>query len=489
MTADQDVAARQYGCKNMHCTMDRARFLVGSLLAAGSALVPLSPAYADDQTALDRYVASPDSTYSYKLIGSSVGDRTIFGPGYRVHVLELTSQRWRSAAEVDRPLWKHWLTIVEPRHVRTDIAALIIGGGSNHDKEPPGGGRSLIDLALLSRSVVAELSMVPNQPLRFAGEERPRSEDALIAYTWDRFLKTGDETWPARLPMTKSVVRAMDAVTDFCRRGRRGPSVKRFVIGGSSKRGWTTWTTAAVDRRVVGIVPMVIDVLNVPATIAHEYRAYGFLPPALADYDEMGIMKWLGTPQMNALLRIEDPYTYRQRYTMPKLIVNATGDQYFAPDNSRFYFNALPREKYLRYLPNTNHSLSGTQMETAKTVLAFYNSIIDGLERPNLTVRYEGDGSIIVAPTGDPHHVRLWQANDPRARDFRLESIGPAFEGRNLHDQGGIYVAEPDRRRTGWQAAFVEVSYKNVAGHPFTITSGVRIYPDTLPFRSARAVS
>ena len=467
--------------------MNRARFLATSLVAAGSALVPFAPASADDQTALDRYVAAPDAAYSYRLIGSSSGDRTIFGPGYRTYVLELTSQRWRTAGEVDRPLWKHWLTIVEPRHVRTDIAAMIIGGGSNRDNVPQGASRSLIDLALLSRSVVAELSMVPNQPLRFSGEERTRSEDALIAYSWDRFLKTGDETWPARLPMTKSVVRAMDTVADFCRRGGHGTSVKRFVVGGSSKRGWTTWTTAAVDRRVVGIVPMVIDVLNLPATITHEYRAYGFWPPALSDYDEIGIMKWLGTPQMHALLRIEDPYTYRERYTMPKLIVNATGDQFFVPDNSRFYFNALPRDKYLRYLPNTNHSLSGTQMETAKTVLAFYNSIIDGLERPNLTVQYERDGSMIVTPTGTPHQVRLWQAYDPQARDFRLESIGPAFENSDLRDQGGIYVAEPDRRQTGWHAAFVEVNYKNVAGHPFTITSGVRIYPDTLPFNFAKA--
>ena len=44
---------------------------------------------------------------------------------------------------------------------------------------------------------------------------------------------------------------------------------------------------------------------------------------------------------------------------MPKFMVYAAGDQFFLPDSSRFYFDDLKGEKYLRYVPNTDHSLRG----------------------------------------------------------------------------------------------------------------------------------
>ena len=103
---------------------------------------------------------------------------------------------------------------------------------------------------------------MPNQPVVFMDDpaKKPRTEDDFIAYTWDKFLRTGDEKWPARLPMTKSAVRAMDAVTQFAAAPEGGgQKVARFVVSGASKRGWTTWTTAAVDKRVIAIAPAVID--------------------------------------------------------------------------------------------------------------------------------------------------------------------------------------------------------------------------------------
>ncbi|NDD65172.1 MAG: PhoPQ-activated pathogenicity, partial [Acidobacteria bacterium] len=306
-------------------------------------------------TALDRYVAAPDSNYAYRVV------ETIRREGFTTYVIRLTSQQWRTPEEVDHHIWEHWLTIVQPDVVSNPTGFLFISGGSISSKAPGVPVPIFTDMAVRTRSVVAELRTIPNEPLRFADEKFKRNEDAIIAYTWEKFMKTGDETWPLRLPMTKAAVRALDTITAFAGSTENGkPAVKvdRFIVSGGSKRGWTTWTTAAVDDRVVAIVPYVIDCLNLPASMDHHYRAYGFWAPAVGDY--LSIWPWVGTPQYKALMKIEDPYEYRDRLTMPKLIVNSTGDQFFLPDSSKFYFDDLEGEKHLRYVPNTRHDLNNS---------------------------------------------------------------------------------------------------------------------------------
>src|SRR6266850_7973254 len=66
------------------------------------------PVSAAKITALDRYVAKPDTNYSYQLVS------TVPGNGQTTFVLELTSQAWLTTNEVNQPIWKHWLVIVKP---------------------------------------------------------------------------------------------------------------------------------------------------------------------------------------------------------------------------------------------------------------------------------------------------------------------------------------------------------------------------------------
>jgi PhoPQ-activated pathogenicity-related protein len=157
---------------------------------------------------LDRYVQEPDPSYRYSVL------EVVAGEGYSTYIVEMTSQTWLTENEVNLPRWEHFMTITAPDKLTSDIGFVTISGGSNGNDVPQSAPQSDIKRALESNTVVSTLYMVPNQPLVFRDDpENGRSEDAIIAYTWDKFFRTGDEKWPLRLPMTKSVVRAMDTVT------------------------------------------------------------------------------------------------------------------------------------------------------------------------------------------------------------------------------------------------------------------------------------
>ena len=285
--------------------------------------------------------------------------------------------------------------------------------------------------------------------------------------------------------MTKSAVRAMDAVSEFAASpAGGGQPVTRYVVSGASKRGWTTWTTAAVDRRVIAIVPAVIDMLNVEPSFEHHWRTYGAWSEAVKDYVEQGIMDWMGTRQFHALMRIEEPYEYRDRLTMPKLMVNATGDQFFLPDSSQFYFDDLRGEKHLRYVPNTSHSLE--KSDALETVQAFYAAIVSNTPRPEIRSTFERDGSIKVVAKDRPTSVLLWQAVNPGARNFRLDVIGPAYKSTPLTPSGpNTWVGRVPPPAEGWTAFFVEMTFPSGGKYPLKVTSGVRVLPDKLPYRGA----
>lgn len=430
------------------------------------------PAFGEGLTALDRYVAKPDTNYQYHLVN------TVPGEGYTAYVLEMTSQAWLTTNEVNKPIWKHWLSIVKPTAVTSSKSLLFIAGGSNGKSPPKAVDNNMVRTALATKSIVSELRMVPNQPLVFAGETKGRSEDGLIAYTWDKFLRTGDEKWPARLPMTKSAVRAMDTVTSFCASDEGGKvKVDSFVVAGGSKRGWTTWMTAAVDKRVVAAIPIVIDMLNIQPSFKHHYAAYGFWSPAIQDYVDLKIMDWTGTPQYGALMKIEEPYEYRERLTMPKFLINASGDQFFLPDSAQFYFNDLPGTKYLRYVPNADHSLKGS--DAWETVLACYQAVLESKPLPKFTWKLEKNGGIRVNAVDAPAEVKLWQATNPEARNFTLYTIGAAWQGTSLKkEEDGTYLGKVNEPAKGWTAFFVELTYPNGGPAPFKFTTQVRVVPD-----------
>jgi PhoPQ-activated pathogenicity-related protein len=427
-------------------------------------------------TPLDDYVAKPDPSYTYSVA------QTIDTPLGKVYVLDMKSQTWRTEKEVNRTLWQHWLTVIVPNDVTSSTALLYINAGSNKSEPPKGPDGTLMQIAVQSKTVVADLKEVPNEPLVFADDpNNPCHEDAIIAYTFDKFLKTHDPTW-LLLPMVKSAVRAMDTVQDHLAKVSGGKiQIKDFVVAGASKRGWTTWLTAAVDRRVRAIAPVVIDVLNMGPQMQHHFAAYGFYSQAIGDYEQMKVLDRLDTQGGGDIRNLVDPYMYRERYTMPKFLVNSSGDQYFLPDSAQFYFNDLPGEKYLLYCTNTDHSLKGARAEEA--LLAWYTALLAGKERPRFSWKVAGEGDMVVTAKTRPSEVLLWTATNPEARDFRLEKIGKAWTSAPLTaGDSGEYHARVAAPAKGWTAYFVELHFDSGTPLPYRFSTEVRVVPDTLPY-------
>lgn len=428
------------------------------------------------ETAIDRYVKAEDKAYRWEIVHSQPF------PGGQVVVVDMVSQKWLSEAEVDRPEWQHWLTLAIPDKPVSDIGFLMIGGGRNGGDPPKQASQEIMQIAVATGTVVAELRMVPNQPLVFHNDGVQRSEDDLIAYTWDQFIKTGEPTWLARNAMIKSAVRAMDTMTAVTAQQAVGHKLDKFVVAGGSKRGWTTWLTGAIDERVVAIVPIVIDVLNTDKSMRHHFAAYGYWAPAIGNYIEHEIMQRMDHPRLEEAYRLIDPYYYRHRLTMPKLILNAAGDQFFLPDSSQFYWDDLQGEKHLRYVPNADHGMDGT--DALETVVAFYSMIVNGKPRPEYTWSENRDGSFKIQSQVEPSEVRLWQATNPFARDFRVETLGKQYTSRVLTAQDdGSYLAQVDAPEQGWTAYFVELTYPSGGPFPLKVTTNVRVTPDTLPYQ------
>ena len=429
----------------------------------------------------EAYLAEVHPAFEYEL------SNTIEGDGYTAYVIRMVSQEWLTAEQVNEPVWWHWLTVVVPEDVEHSTGLLWIGGGTNYTELPEQVSPMILNAALTTNSITADLHNVPFQPVSFLDDERleQRYEDDLIAYGWRKFMEGGaqneDAEWLARFPMTTAAIRAMDTITDFIYK-EYSHSVDHYVVGGASKRGWTTWSAGIFDDRVVAIAPVVIDLLNVIPSFQHHWQAYGEWSPAIREYEDEQIMDWMYSKEFARMLELVDPYSYLDRLTMPKFIVNAASDEFFLPDSWKFYWDDLQGEKNLRYVPNTGHSTSGT--DVAVSIAAFHNYVINQQTVPSFEWNTSASGfQIQLDPDDLPDELLLWSAHNPDARDFRLYVIDRIWTTRQLEIPiNGEVSVELETPGTGFTAWFVEATYNPGSELPFKQTTGVIVTPDEYPF-------
>lgn len=390
-------------------------------------------------TGLDNYIARPEPLYKWQKLkaaptanGAAPADvpdlLTGLAQGASVTDLRVTSQEWQG-----RP-WTHHVQVFRPAKLELpDTALIFVTYGEGSAAETLFG--QLV--ANATGATFIQLFDIPNQPLY------GKQEDDLIAYTFSKYLETGDATWPLLFPMTKSVVKTMDAIGEFSQQEWHQP-IKRFIVSGASKRGWTSWLTAAVDKRVIGLIPMVYNNLDLQRQMPHQLETWGQYSEMIQDYTRRGLQQEMGTPRGKQLAAMVDPWTYRSRITMPKLVVNATNDPYWPLDAFNLYEGDLKGETNVLYAPNAGHSLGGQEQRVFGSAAEWCRRVAQGQPIPQVKLQAQpakADGSrsftLAVTPAREVKTARLWLARSA-IRDFRASRWQELL---TQNDEMGFYSA------------------------------------------------
>ncbi|MBV6815805.1 PhoPQ-activated pathogenicity-related family protein [Xanthomonas campestris pv. passiflorae] len=431
-----------------------------------------------------------DAIEQQPLTYTHVGTSSVAGVERRDYLL--TSQDCSPEGLVTPARWQHDVAIYVPKAALPTRAVLISTNGTRH---PVDGGtaqpaselapEALAALAQRTRTVVIALSDIPNQALTYQGDATPRREDDSVAYSWSLFLKAPQQrkTLPLHVPMAAAIARTMS----LAERELAPLRIHRFVLAGASKRGWASWHATIADRRVEAVAPLVIDILNMPAVLEHMFRTYGGnWPIAFNAYAKQGITSQLQTPAFAQLVQLQDPLSYlhtpyRTRLTVPKYIVNASGDDFFLPDNTQFFYNALPGAKALRVLPNSAHNIRASVVDT---LAPFITRLQQQRPLPQVSdvLRMGEAPQIRFRSSERPTQLQLWSAHNPQARDFRYAcgirySATPiALAGRGMVP---VPVQIPD---DGWSAYFIEATYADgFVATSQTYVLGKQRYPTQAP--------
>ncbi len=415
---------------------------------------PLRTFHSDTEPLLD-YVHRPDRSFAWRLLS----ERKLPGGVTQDHLL-FFAQTWGGYP------WKHHLVILWPKELGPTLTPLIFITITYHH------------FAHQERVLYSRAARDAKQPLVILydnpnGPFYHLNEDPLIAYTFKRSLETGDATWPLLFPMTKSVVRAMDVVAAFSKE-RRKLDARKFVITGASKRGWTTWLSAAADDRVAGIAPIVYNNLNLPAQMKHQKEIWGGYSPMIQPYTRLGLQDLLPTEQGRRLAAMVDPYTFRETLTLPKLIINATRDQFWALDAADFYYNALTGPRNLLYLPNSGHRVKDLN-RVERSLTAFWRAVSEGSALPALQASLAHDNSregrsvLTVHPGGPVQEVRWWVSRSDTA-DFR-KSRWTSTVTAEARESYTLPIEPPT---AGAVAVFAEAVYQGPTGR-YTLSSSLYV--------------
>ena len=431
----------------------------------------------EEYTSMSNYIESTKNEFSYDI------QEVIYEENWTGYHIKMISGEWLDSKKVDQVEWWHYVDIIIPKQTTSSTGIMFIDGGEKSEDYFRLDAQSIRN-AIKTEAVIVNVSNIPFQPLNFLSSEQDSfEEDDLIAFAWNKFLKQGakqkDVEWLPRFPMTRAIVRAMDLAQEIIL--QNDIVVKDFVVSGASKRGWTAWTTAAVDSRVKAVVPMVIDMLNLVPSFENHYRSYGEFSPAVQEYVNYNIQDWLGTEEFKVLMSYIEPFSFIDKFTMPKYIINAGSDEFFSTDSWRFYYDKLPGEKIIRYVPNKNHSLDGRYL--TEDLVSYFYRVINDIEIPSLSWNLSDNKLIAELDYDGDYDVSVWTAKNDNGRDFRLWEEGELWEETSIGKlANNKYELNVSSNLKGYKATMIEFTIDPESEFPLIISTGPFVFPEKYPF-------
>jgi PhoPQ-activated pathogenicity-related protein len=199
----------------------------------------------------------------------------------------------------------------------------------------------------------------------------------------------------------------------------------------------------------------------------HQLELWGKFSPQIEDYTRRGLQQKLTTEQGRKLSAMVDPYTYRDRLKMPKLIINGTNDAYWTLDALNLYWDDLAGEKLVLYVPNAGHGLNDA-LRVLNTVVNFARLVAADRPRPQMTWRPEqSEGKLTLTISSQPRPVAasLWVAHSDDRHFDQAKWVAT-----DMIAKGDDFVGETARPEQGFLAAFGEATYE-IDGRRFTLST------------------
>lgn len=409
---------------------------------------------------LTDYVYKNDNSYKYTIV-----ENTTENNAHRI-VANMTSQIWQNMEITNT------VVIIIPNNCKVKDKAVLLNTGGSYK-----GGSLWAQLGTqMSKLISCPICIVfdiPNQPMW------GKKEDALMSHTFKQALEANKiDEYPLILQMAKSVIKSLDTIEDISSK-ELDTKINKFIITGASKRGWTSWISAGTkDKRIIGIMPIVYDWLDMKSQITHQKEYYETLSAQIGDYTQLNFDKFVFLPEAKTILGLVDPYYYD--VSIPKLIINASNDPYWTLDSSSIYYPKLKGDKYLYYKVNASHDMgllkfSDNPMAGFVEILPMINIMKTFIYHEFLNEKMETidwvwsekDNKINceLKMEGKPVEV-FYYTKDVEKRDFRQVN----WEGVKLEpNSDGKYIFTKDKPKKGYCGSYIEVKFKSDDGTPYSL--------------------